>query len=208
MSKLTHSEAGQLGAERTKEVWCKRYRENPSYCFHCGQKLPYKKRKNKFCNNSCSASYNNIGVRRHGKPTDKTGKVGPELDPTFCAYCKKPLLKRKNKFCGPQCKADFVWHETKLQIATEGVVRNQKQGRRYLTEVRGHRCEICGLTEWRGKSLPMVLDHIDGNADNNKLTNLRLVCSNCDSQLPTYKGRNKGKGRYRRRMRYKKGKSF
>ena len=40
------------------------------------------------------------------------------------------------------------------------------------------------------------------------LDNLRLVCPNCDSQLPTFKGRNTGNGRYYRRQRYKAGKSY
>ena len=33
-------------------------------------------------------------------------------------------------------------------------------------------------------------------------------CPNCDAQTPTYKGRNRGHGRYARRMRYQAGKSF
>ena len=52
------------------------------------------------------------------------------------------------------------------------------------------------------------MDHIDGNSDNNILSNLRLVCGNCDMQLPTYKSKNKGNGRYYRRLRYKNKKSF
>ena len=38
--------------------------------------------------------------------------------------------------------------------------------------------------------------------------NLRLVCPNCDSQLPTYKSRNRGSGRHSRRQRYRDGQSY
>ena len=41
--------------------------------------------------------------------------------------------------------------------------------------------------------------HIDGDASNNFRDNLRLVCPNCDSQLDTYKSRNKNSTRTHRK---------
>lgn len=52
-------------------------------------------------------------------------------------------------------------------------------------------CAICGMgPEWNGKPMPLILDHINGVHNDNRLDNLRFVCSNCDSQLDTYKSRN------------------
>jgi hypothetical protein len=59
-----------------------------------------------------------------------------------------------------------------------------------------NRCSECGLLpEWRGKLLTMVLDHRNGDNTDNRLDNLRLLCPNCNSQQPTFAGKNRG--RYR-----------
>lgn len=48
------------------------------------------------------------------------------------------------------------------------------------------KCSICELEKWRGKKIPLELDHINGDRHNNKLENLRLLCPNCHAQTPTY----------------------
>ena len=56
---------------------------------------------------------------------------------------------------------------------------------------KSNECESCGISEWNGQSITMELDHVDGNNGNNSLDNLRLLCPNCHSQTPTFRGRNK-----------------
>lgn len=53
-------------------------------------------------------------------------------------------------------------------------------------------CSICRLEPtWNFKELVLHLDHIDGNSQNNQLSNLRFLCPNCHSQTPTYSGKKK-----------------
>lgn len=81
--------------------------------------------------------------------------------------------------------------------------------RDYLYREQRGSCAICGIgDQWNGSKLAFILDHVDGDATNNSRQNLRLVCSNCDSQLPTYKARNRGRGRHYRRQRYADGLSY
>lgn len=55
-----------------------------------------------------------------------------------------------------------------------------------------NKCSICGLLPfWNNKELVLILDHINGINNDNRLKNLRLVCPNCDSQLDTFTGKNK-----------------
>lgn len=54
------------------------------------------------------------------------------------------------------------------------------------------RCALCGTDPfWRGRPLPLEVDHIDGNWRNNRVDNVRLLCPNCHSATDTYRGRNK-----------------
>lgn len=93
----------------------------------------------------------------------------------------------------------------KILDVEDGKGAGSRVTKAYLVMVRGHGCEVCHTVVWEGHQVPLILDHIDGNSSNQKLTNLRLVCGNCDMQLPTYKNKNRGKGRHTRLQRYKKG---
>lgn len=64
--------------------------------------------------------------------------------------------------------------------------------RRLINEnILDNRCSVCGLDgNWNGKPITMILDHINGINNDNRINNLRLVCPNCNSQLPTHAGRN------------------
>lgn len=54
-----------------------------------------------------------------------------------------------------------------------------------------NKCSICQqLPYWNNKSMTLILDHINGIYNDNRLINLRIVCPNCNSQLETTGGRN------------------
>ena len=48
-------------------------------------------------------------------------------------------------------------------------------------------CDICRRTFWVGEAIPLQLDHVDGNNEDNSLDNLRLLCPNCHAQTPQYR---------------------
>lgn len=159
-----------------------------SSCKHCGIAINSNK---KFCNSSCAASYNNAHKERKPKNT--------------CAFCNKKTTNQK--YCSSECttlhRRKLKWEEIK-----SGKCHENRTIREHIIEHYGNKCWICGTEKWRGQPVPLILDHIDGNPYNDEFKNFRLVCGNCDMQLPTYKGKNVGNGRHNRRKRYKEGKSY
>ena len=54
-----------------------------------------------------------------------------------------------------------------------------------------YKCKECGQDDmWKGKKLTLELDHINGVNNDHRLENLRFLCPNCHSQMPTNKGAN------------------
>ncbi|KWX61377.1 HNH endonuclease [Mycobacterium sp. NAZ190054] len=132
----------------------------------------------------------------------------------ICVGCGVGIRGRQRRvYCTNACQQA---HRRRLLLETwlaTGVCgRTSYQGhyvRDYLYEQQGRRCAICAISDsWNGQTLGLILDHIDGDPSNDRRENLRLICPNCDSQLPTYKARNRGSGRYYRRQRYMDGLSY
>lgn len=44
------------------------------------------------------------------------------------------------------------------------------------------KCELCLLTSWRGRPIPLELDHLNSDHFDNRLENLQVVCPNCHTQ--------------------------
>lgn len=80
-----------------------------------------------------------------------------------------------------------------LQDVFDGIETMSTGSLKYRLVQEGYKelkCEECGLgEEWNGKLLVLELDHINGNSKDNRLENLRILCPNCHSQTPTFRGR-------------------
>ncbi len=79
-------------------------------------------------------------------------------------------------------------------VAGRPFSRSQLKERLYAAGLKERTCELCGQGEsWRERRMSLILDHVNGVRDDNRLENLRIVCPNCAATLDTHCGRNKGR---------------
>jgi hypothetical protein len=69
----------------------------------------------------------------------------------------------------------------KRRLLEEGILKNT--------------CGECGISEWRGRTLSVQIDHINGDCSDHRIEKLRMLCPNCHSQTETFGGRNSRKSR-------------
>jgi hypothetical protein len=151
-------------------------------CLYCGTEfISLISDKRIFCSKSCSASYNN------------KNKVKKQKNTSTCLNCGNEILENR-KYCNNKCQVEHRQKIAHEKIKNGDTSLYETQYKKYLIAEHGNMCMKCGWCEINpitGK-VPIQLEHIDGNSDNNSLDNLELLCPNCHSLTPTFGALNKG----------------
>jgi len=123
-----------------------------------------------------------------------------------CYNCNELYLStnKHSKYCSKKCNIAHRMDEKynyylNNQKEFEKVIITGRFLKKHILKEQNNCCDICkNKNEWNGKPIVFVLDHINGDASNNRRENIRLVCPNCDSQLDTFKSKNKNSSRKER----------
>jgi hypothetical protein len=122
-----------------------------------------------------------------------------------CLCCGKTI--RNKKFCCSKCSGEY-----RKQKGVREWLNGEKEGhyngktflvrrniREYLKERAGEKCSKCGWSERHPVtgSVPLEINHIDGDASNSSIENLEVLCPNCHSLTPNFRSLNKGSRRNR-----------
>lgn len=122
-----------------------------------------------------------------------------------CSVSFDTYESHKRKYCSVKCQNDeryfsFIEKWKKGEVnGMRGKTSTSHHIRRYLFEKYNNCCSECGWSKVNTttQKIPLELEHIDGDFTNNKEQNLKLLCPNCHSLTPTWKGANKKQGRPR-----------
>ena len=124
----------------------------------------------------------------------------------ICLNCNN-VINKKNKFCSNKCQKEYQ-HKKYIEKWKKGEtngIRGQYQIsmyiKTYLLKKYNNKCAKCGWGKINTytNTIPLEIEHIDGNYKNNHESNLLVLCPNCHSLTATYKGANLNHGRKSRK---------
>lgn len=197
-SRRRHHMSKRQELNTNREFALKNYYESPNYCKYCGKVIevkpgqtPSKARGKTFCDLKC--------CHLHQKSKG--------VEPKNCKNCGRNISSQnKSGLCSKCLKEQIDQQKLKkwLDNGDTGTIIASAIPlciRRYIFDEQSGKCAICGQGDiWNKKDLHFVLDHIDGDASNSCRENLRLICPNCDSQLDTFKSKNRNSARSHRKI--------
>lgn len=156
-------------------------------CERCGKEHDGTYGTGRFCSRSCA------NARRHSEETKNKIRAGfnrwKDANPEkFLENCRRGarLCREVLSTYSKQRHEDSI--KRLLDTSNETLSRDRLRLKLLIT--RGGKCERCGISEWMGSPISLEVDHKDGDHYNNSDENLVLLCPNCHSQTPTFRGRN------------------
>lgn len=95
------------------------YYNDPRKCLHCDKIIPFDKRKNRFCNHSCSASYSNnkkqtVSIETRNKISNALAGNQKICKISFCKICGSTIPNRRVNSCSKKCKNKLLSNKVKL----------------------------------------------------------------------------------------------
>ena len=116
--------------------------------------------------------------------------------------CGQIVALSRQKYCSLKCQHAYQFRirSAALEAGTYRAYNCNGFIRKYLISKIGEQCSSCGWHERHPRTgrVPVEVEHIDGNWENNLPENLTLLCPNCHALTETYRGLNRGRGRAHR----------
>ena len=125
-----------------------------------------------------------IGLRPAGGNYQVIKKRIRELDLDTSHFLGQAVLRGRTHSFRTRRLEDVLVHR---KVENTWRLRNRLLSERMKQPL----CEQCGNSEWLGHPIPLELHHKDGDASNNTMANIQLLCPNCHALTVNYRGKKK-----------------
>lgn len=192
---------GNIGSYNTHLKFCGVVLEKTFKCDHCDKSFTTKAALTNHINN-----YTKVKIKKYKRLCDECGS--PTNNPKFCSRkCMSSGFKKMELF-SKMGKQNFIHLKSKESIEKmrNSLLKTHKERRDYLYktinfedlpknlirkilfEENGKKCSECNydFVDENGMG-PYEIHHIDGNRNNWKRENVRIVCLNCHWKTSNYK---------------------
>jgi hypothetical protein len=194
-------------------------------CENCGKVIDGTYGSGRFCDRKCARGFSTKEKREEinfkASQTLQGRKTGRNTWTYACEKCEKKFRKVTSLAAHRlHCVFEFVLSEEDVKVRNAAILKHWQEKHQKELELwksgkllpksgktktllifeHGEKCQKCGWAEVNpvSNTIPIELEHIDGDCYNNKYENCTLLCPNCHSLTPTYKALNAGKGRGRK----------
>lgn len=148
------------------------------------------------------------GCGREAKFTLKNGKKCCENATSKCEAIRRKNsegLRKAHKQGKTRLFTESDREKSNAKKIQQGIIKNFSKGspvtgeylRKYLISHFHIKeaCSVCEATQWLGQPIPLEVHHIDGDSNNNELSNLSFICPNCHALTENYRGKNINSGK-------------
>lgn len=138
-------------------------------------------------NNSLSGILSDMGIKSNSGNYQTLHRYSKKFDLSL-----EKILNDTSKYLG---RINGIKHELTDILVENSLYGNTHSLKRrlYNEGLKERKCEKCGQDEeWNGEYMSLILDHINGIHNDNRIENLRIVCPNCNATLSTHGGKNIG----------------
>lgn len=124
-------------------------------------------------------------ISEHRTNSEIAQLLNCKVDTLKVYYEKMGIVYKGNR--GGKGRKSSPRRKSASELIKNPNTNNAKKRRRLIEDgLKEAKCEICGLSLWMGRPIPLELHHKNFNHYDNSLENLQILCSNCHMQVHNY----------------------
>lgn len=161
-------------------------------CEKCNKEHDGRYGSGRFCSALCARSFSTQKNRKLTNEKISKALTGRKLSEEHKTKISETWERKLQSINGLHFRSNTLSLEYNLInfFVKNSKSTNQKiKNRLFLLRLKDNKCEKCNIVEYNNQPITLQLHHINGIHNDNRLSNLQILCPNCHSQTENYAGK-------------------